>query len=166
MKREMQTADIEQFLYREARLLDEVRLEEWLKLFTPDGIYWVPIDDSLPRNRTVSIIYDDALRREERVYRAMSVECASQSPPSRTVHFINNVMVDRVDGETFEVRSNQLIYELRAGDYRQVGLGQMRPIVATVDHRIVLSDGEPKIALKKILLLDRNGALGNLTFIF
>ena len=162
----MQQAENEQFLYREARLLDELRLEEWLKLFTADGIYWVPLDDSLPRSRTVSIIHDDALRREERVFRALNVECASQSPPSRTVHFINNVMVERAGGDAFEARSNQLIYELRAGDHRQVGLGQLRPLVATVDHRIVLSDGEPKIALKKILLLDRHAALGNLSFIF
>jgi 3-phenylpropionate/cinnamic acid dioxygenase small subunit len=162
----MQQAEIEQFLYREARLLDELRLEEWLKLFTADGIYWVPLDDSLPRSRTVSIIHDDALRREERVFRARNVECASQSPGSRTVHFINNVMVERAGGDVFEARSNQLIYELRAGDHRQIGLGQLRPLVATVDHRIVLSDGEPKIALKKILLLDRNAALGNLSFIF
>ena len=162
----MQQAAIEQFLYREARLLDELRLQEWLKLFTADGIYWVPLDDSLPRSRTVSIIHDDALRREERVYRALNIECASQSPRSRTVHFINNVMAHDAGGGVYEVSSNQLIYELRAGDHRQVGLGQMRPLVATVDHRIVVSDGEPKIALKKILLLDRHAALGNLSFIF
>jgi 3-phenylpropionate/cinnamic acid dioxygenase small subunit len=162
----MQPADIEQFLYREARLLDELRLQEWLTLFTADGVYWVPLDDSLPRNATVSIIHDDALRREERVHRALNVDYASQSPRSRTVHFINNVMVDRVTDEIVDVRSNQLIYELRTGDFRQVGLGQLRPIVATVDHRLVVSGGVPKIALKKILLLDRNAALGNLSFIF
>ena len=34
--------DVEQFLYRQADILDERRWEEWLGLFTDDGIYWMP----------------------------------------------------------------------------------------------------------------------------
>ncbi len=37
--------EAERFLYHEARLLDERRLDGWLALFTPDGIYWLPIPD-------------------------------------------------------------------------------------------------------------------------
>src|SRR5258706_14453778 len=33
--------EIEQFFYREARLLDERRFEEWLSLFTDDVHYWM-----------------------------------------------------------------------------------------------------------------------------
>jgi benzoate/toluate 1,2-dioxygenase subunit beta len=35
-------AEIEQFLYKEARLLDTQKFEEWLDLFTEDACYWVP----------------------------------------------------------------------------------------------------------------------------
>jgi ethylbenzene dioxygenase beta subunit len=33
--------EVEQFLYREARLLDERRFHEWLALFTDDVRYWM-----------------------------------------------------------------------------------------------------------------------------
>jgi len=33
--------EVEQFLYREARLLDERRFHEWLELFTDDVRYWM-----------------------------------------------------------------------------------------------------------------------------
>src|ERR1700745_1982934 len=33
--------EVEQFLYREARLLDERRFHEWLDLFTDDVRYWM-----------------------------------------------------------------------------------------------------------------------------
>ena len=35
--------NIEQFLYREAYLLDHNRLEEWFALFTTDATYWIPL---------------------------------------------------------------------------------------------------------------------------
>ena len=34
--------DINQFLIREARLLDEGRFEEWLEHFTEDATHWMP----------------------------------------------------------------------------------------------------------------------------
>ena len=36
---------VEQFLYREARLMDESRYEEWEALWADDGVYWVPCND-------------------------------------------------------------------------------------------------------------------------
>ena len=32
------------FVIHEARLIDQHRLEEWLDLFTDDGIYWMPLE--------------------------------------------------------------------------------------------------------------------------
>ena len=56
----MTQADIEKFLYREVRLLDERRFEEWTDLFAEDGYYWVPAypgqDDPY---KAVSIFFDD-----------------------------------------------------------------------------------------------------------
>ena len=52
--------EIENFLYREARLLDEGKLQDWLKLFTEEARYWIPCNrDDIDPMREVSIIYDD-----------------------------------------------------------------------------------------------------------
>lgn len=158
--------DAERFLILEAEMLDELRLEEWLTLFTPDGLYWVPIDESMSSDETVSIVRDDALRREERVFHLLHTRFPAQSPRSRTLHAITNVRV-RPDSETsVTVISHQTIHEVRTGDYRQIGLGQMQTIPARVEHRLDLSGDAPRMTLKKILLLNRDMPLGNLTFLF
>ena len=41
MRNEDVLREVEQFLYREARLLDERRFHEWLALFTDDVHYWM-----------------------------------------------------------------------------------------------------------------------------
>src|SRR5512145_2965368 len=40
--REAIIREVEQFLYREARLLDERRFHDWLELITEDVRYWMP----------------------------------------------------------------------------------------------------------------------------
>src|SRR5262249_3907490 len=52
-------------LEQEARLLDQDRLEDWLKLFAPECLYWMPATPSGgdPR-REVAIAFDDRRRME------------------------------------------------------------------------------------------------------
>lgn len=62
--------ELEQFLYREARLLDEQRWDEWEALWTPDGEYWVPSRPDQPDPvRHVSLVYETALLRKVRLKR-------------------------------------------------------------------------------------------------
>ena len=35
-------SEVADFIYREAELLDALALREWLDLFHPEGVYWVP----------------------------------------------------------------------------------------------------------------------------
>ena len=158
-------AEAEEFLCLEARLLDDGELERWLELFTPEGVYWVPIDDTKPTQWNSSLVWDDRLRREERVYHLLHVPFPSQSPRSRTIHLVTNVEVElAVDGRTL-VRSNQVIYEARRGDFRQVGLGEVRALVARVEHILERGPATPLIAQKKVLLIDRDMPQSNLTFL-
>lgn len=162
----MSRSEAEDFLYREARLLDELQLDEWLTLFTKDGLYWIPIDDGKPTAHNLSVVCDPPLRRQERVHHILRTQFPSQSPRSRIVHLVSNVevMPDAASGEV-RLRSNQVIHEIRTGDYRQTGLGELRTLVATVEHMLRPEDGALKIALKKIKLIDRDMPLGNITFL-
>ncbi len=153
------------FLYREARLLDDFQLEEWLTLFDDDGIYWIPIDDTKPVEGNAALVYDTPLRREERVHHLLHISFIAQSPRSRTIHVVSNVEVVKSDGATLVVRSNQVVYEMRTGDFRQLGLGEVRANVAAVEHTLRVCDDTFKIAAKKVLLIDRDAQLRNLTFL-
>lgn len=155
---------VEALLFREARLLDERRYEEWNDLFTDDGVYWLPIVDSdgtvLEPDETVSIVFDDAFRRGERVFRTLHTPVLDQNPPSRTIHSISNV---EVEGDL--VRCVQFIAEIRPGGPGQVGLGNPRTFPARCEYRLREVDGDLKIALKKVVLLESDRPLYNLTFI-
>jgi 3-phenylpropionate/cinnamic acid dioxygenase small subunit len=154
----------EALLALEARLLDERRYEEWSALFTEDGVYWLPIVDENGREQEegegLSIIYDDAFRRGERVFRTLHTPVLDQNPPSRTIHAVSNV---EVEGDT--VRCVQMISELRPGGPGQIGLGAARIFAARCQYRLREVDGELRIAHKKVVLLQADQPLYNLTFI-
>ena len=93
--------EIEEFLYYEAALLDEWRLDEWLTLFTDDATYVIPatdIPDGDPRT-DLMILDDDLPRLRGRVERLMSRRAPRESPWSRTRHFINNVRIRQIEGD-------------------------------------------------------------------
>jgi ethylbenzene dioxygenase subunit beta len=163
----MTQAEAERFLHREARLLDERRLEEWEQLFTPDGVYWVPMADGADAEREPSVICDDAAQRAMRIHQIMHQPRLSQMPPSRTLHFVANVDVEDADrGEAVVVHCNTIVYELRPGngyDF-QVGLGRQRSVAAHCEYELRWADDAWRIARKKVLLLDRDLPLHNLTF--
>ena len=162
--------EVEQLLFYEARLLDERRYEEWLELFTEDGVYWLPMmgedGESDDPSNSISIIYDDADRRAERVFRTLHTPVLDQSPASRTVHVVSNVEVDEepIGGEA-RVWCAQLIAEMRPGGPAQAGLGNPRWFAARCEYRLRRGDSGWKIALKRVKLLDSDRPLYNLTFL-
>lgn len=163
----MSRSEAEDFLYEEARLLDDGQLEDWLALFAEDGVYWLPIDSDAGPLDHLSLIYDDAHRLKERVYRLTQTVFPSQNPPSRTRHLVTNVRVGEVAGDEVIVYSSQLIMEIRAGaaDDRQMDLGEQRSFAAGCEHRLRADGDGWKITLKRMVLLNRDLAIPNLTFL-
>lgn len=88
-------AGVEDFLYREAALLDEWRLLEWLELFTPDCLYEIPSLDQPGEDggRTFSIVHDTWTLLEQRVLRLMKPTAHAEFPHSRTRRLIANVRI-------------------------------------------------------------------------
>ena len=94
--------EVEDFLYREAALLDEWRLEEWLEMLTDDAIYQVPSTDAPEGDarNTLYIIADDALRIRSRVKQLLGKSAWAENPHSRTRRMITNVRVLGANGES------------------------------------------------------------------
>jgi benzoate/toluate 1,2-dioxygenase subunit beta len=87
--------DVERFLYREARLLDQGRLEEWLELFSSDAVYWLPAGNgNIDPTEHVSIIYDTRREMNARVSRLRSGYAHAQDPASRMCRVISNVEIE------------------------------------------------------------------------
>ena len=152
------TAEVEQFLYREARLMDEGRYEEWLSLWAEDGLYWVPCNhDDIDPMRDVSIIYDDRQRLGERVDRLKSGSVLAQQPKPRMRRVISNIEVAAREGGEALVHSNFMLGIARPTG-QQVWIG--RSI-----HRLRGGAGELKIAHKNVLLINSDMEMPLLQFL-
>jgi 3-phenylpropionate/cinnamic acid dioxygenase small subunit len=100
------------------------------------------------------------------VFHLLHTKFPAQSPRSRTLHMISNVRIAEKGAGAVKLVSNQTIHEVRTGDFRQVGLGVVNTLVAKVEHVLRREQTGLKIALKKILLINRDMSQGNLTFLF
>jgi len=149
---------VEQFLFREAQLMDEHRFDEWLALWDDDVLYWVPTGrDDVNPDREISLIYDDRIRLELRIARLKSGFAHAQEPRSRMRRLLSNIEIEEAgQGEIFAA-SNFMLIELRRGK-QDVFAG--RSI-----HRLRPCDGGFKIVSKKVLLVNNNEPIDNLTFL-
>jgi p-cumate 2,3-dioxygenase beta subunit len=107
--------EVEDLLYREAALLDEWRLEEWLEMLTDDAIYQVPSTDAPEGDarNTLYIIADDALRIRSRVKQLLGKSAWAENPHSRTRRMITNVRVLGADGDSVIAAANFAVYRMR-----------------------------------------------------
>ena len=153
----------EALVYKEVRLLDEGRFEDWLELFDDECSYWIPTWNTTPEEAP-SIVYDDRQRLGERVFRLVDTPAYSQMPPSRTVHLVSNFEAE-VHADHLEVNCSMVVAEMRLGDRLQVGLGAPRSHAARVRYRLVERDGQLRIRDKHVYLLERDQPMYNLTFL-
>lgn len=151
-------AEVEAFLFAEARILDEQRYAEWIETFTDDGMYWVPINPEVgdPRDE-VALACDDRRRLEDRVARLATGWAHSQIPRSRTVRSVTNVEVWTAGEDALDVRSNLVVHEYRRGR-RQVLAGHQV-------HALVRRDDRLHVESRIVHLIDADFEVGNISFI-
>jgi 3-phenylpropionate/cinnamic acid dioxygenase small subunit len=166
--------DIEEFLYKEAELLDERRYEEWLELFTEDVRYWMPmrrnvkfgeLEREFTREGQDINWFDegkDTLTR--RVKQILTGVHWAEEPLSRICHMVSNVQILQAApsvAEPWEVtaKCRFLVYRNRVETETDTLVGKREDVLRKVN-------GEWKIAQRKVIL-DQNVLLAkNLTFFF
>jgi 3-phenylpropionate/cinnamic acid dioxygenase small subunit len=150
--------EAEDILYREARILDDRRYPEWLEMLGEDATYWIPCNgDGNDPGREVSLVFDDLPRLRDRVARLGSGVAHAQSPPSKTKRLISNVEIENSAPNAATVVSGFILYELRRG--------KERLFAGRYEHRLGLIDGHWKITNKKVILVNNDEVIDNLTFI-
>lgn len=145
--------EIEQWLYREAALLDDRDWEGWEALFLEDGIYWVPLSRDQPDAlNNVSLFYEDAVMREVRRRRLVHVRAWSQSPVTVTARIVGNINIlsTSADGAEVTVRSTFQLSEWRAAR-------DLRQLAGHYTHDLVKVDGAWKIRQKRVDLINSDG---------
>jgi benzoate/toluate 1,2-dioxygenase beta subunit len=142
-------------LEKEARLLDQIQLDDWLSLYAPECLYWVPATPGGgdPR-REIAVSFDDRRRLEDRIFRLQNDYAWSQQPGSRTSRLVSNVTVfSTKDPDVVMVRSNFLTTEFQAGDIRQY--------TGWTGHRLRRAGKGWKILVKQVNLINCDQNLRN-----
>jgi 3-phenylpropionate/cinnamic acid dioxygenase small subunit len=142
-------------LEREARLLDQLRFDEWLSMYAPECIYWVPgTPEAGDPRREIAISFDDRRRMEDRIYRLRTGYAWSQAPKSRTVRTISNTEVFATKASSIRmVRSNFLISEFRVDGTRFLS--------GWCGHRFVRGAEKWLIGVRQVNLIDCDQNLRN-----
>lgn len=149
--------DIIDYIYAEARMLDEGSYSDWLDLWLPDGHYWMPLDykQTDPINET-SLLWEDSFMLRLRVERLNGARTFSQKPKSRCHHVIQRPFVDIFDLENGEFQTNTSMH------YVETRLDDQILLALTATHDLKLVDGALRIANKKVELLNSDAAFGNI----
>jgi p-cumate 2,3-dioxygenase beta subunit len=154
-------AEVEDFLYHEAALLDEWRLDEWQALLTDDACYYVPSNDqpASDHRRALFLIADDRERIRQRIIRVQDPNCHAEYPKSRTRRMIGNVRILEVEGDLIGVAANFVCYRFRRYE-------RIREYVGS--YRYVLRRNGDSFRIKeRRVLIDAHelGTLGSVSFI-
>ena len=132
---------VEQFLYRQADLLDTKRWQNYIDLFTADGVYWMPPEPSHTTWEGMPAIFaEDKNLMTVRMNRVLHPDAWSQRPLWETNHVVSNVMIEseKANGDVV-ARSRFHMLELRRDDVRHFAGSYVHHLKRTQDgYRIKL----------------------------
>lgn len=110
---------VEQFLYRQAELLDTRQWQAWIDLFTDDGVYWMPPEPSHTTWEGMPAIFaEDRNLMTVRMKRVLHPDAWSQRPLWGTSHVVSNVVIEKAMNREVHVRSRFHMIELRRDEVR------------------------------------------------
>ena len=166
--------EIEEFLYREADLLDERRYEDWLALVAEDVRYWMPMRRNVKvgeaereftrAGQDINWFDEGKETLTRRVKQILTGMHWAEEPVSRISHMVSNVRLLEVNPSAAEpaevtIRCRFLIYRNRVETETDILVGKREDVLRR-------ADGQWQIARRKIVL-DQNVLLTkNLTFFF
>jgi p-cumate 2,3-dioxygenase beta subunit len=155
-------AEVEDFLYREADLLDNWKLDDWLALLTDDASYYVPPNDKPDADHrfTLFTVADDIVRLRERIIRLKDPNCHAEFPPSHTRRMISNVRIVGAEGDTIDVAANFAIYRYRRNE------ATPRQFVGRYRYKLRRTNAGLKIAERRAILdAEELGPMGAVSFL-
>ncbi|KTT07330.1 benzene 1,2-dioxygenase [Pseudomonas oryzihabitans] len=139
-----------EFVYREARLLDDRQWDAWLACYSPQVQFWMPAWDDHdqlvedPQAHISLIYYPNREGLEDRIFRIKTERSSASTPEPRTAHFIANLEVLAADAEMAELRFN---WQTLSHRYRTTDV-----FFGTSFYGLDLRGEQPLITRKKVVL--------------
>jgi len=156
--------EIQIFLFREARLLDDEQFRDWLALLTDDIHYWLPIRENRFRKdrrpaptpeESASVYNDDLADLTDRVARFETGFAWIEDPPARVRRVISNIEAETTaQADEFVVDSNIILYRNRRQDEEAWFVAARRDRLRRVDGAWRLA--RRHVVLDQHVILDEN----------
>lgn len=139
-------AEVEDFLYAEAHLLDTQRYDDWLTLFVEGARSEVPATDAggLAAAAAGYFVCDDWGLLQARVKRLKSRKAHAENPASKTHRMVSNVRLVERDGDELTVAANFIVHRARDGHF-DVYVGRY-------EHRFLVTEGGLRFRLRRAVL--------------
>ena len=147
-------SQLAEFIYREARLLDEKRFDTWYELLTGDARYWMPLTRGQPDGRThTSLFYEDKLLLKVRIERLRHPNAFSQQQPSFCQHVLQQPALEESGPAAgdFLMRTPFM--------YVETQLDAQIVLAGVAYHHLTSINGALRIRMKKIELVYCDAAL-------
>lgn len=145
-ERTVTRGELEDFLYGEAALLDDWKLDEWLTQFAPGAAMLVPTTNAQGLGPELAgyFVADDWDLLNARVKRLKSRKAHAENPHSRTTRLVSNVRILGRDGSSVRVGANFVIHRFRdGGSFHYVG---------RYDHELLVTDDGLLFTLRRATL--------------
>ncbi len=138
---------VEQFLYRQSECLDAKRWPEFIDLFAPAGVYWMPArPDQTTGDGEPSIFYEDRDMMRIRVKRIGHPRAWSQKTAWGTSHVVANVIVEHEDANSIACRARFTMMEFRRD--------AVRHFAGSYIHHLVRFGDDFRIKLQRVDLVN------------
>jgi 3-phenylpropionate/cinnamic acid dioxygenase small subunit len=144
--------EVLEFLHREAELLDTYRFADWVALFTDDIEYRMPVRSTRFLTdgegfEEFEFFSENLASLTTRVRRLETEFAWAEAPPSRTRHFVSNVIVEQAAAGELEVRSGFMVTRTRSDLDHQLFTG--------VRHDLLVRSGETFAIRRRRILVDQ-----------
>jgi 3-phenylpropionate/cinnamic acid dioxygenase small subunit len=156
--------EVQDFLFKEARYLDERKLTEWLDFFAEEVHYFMPIRRNIKfgdwelefSDPESEISYFDEGKDilEGRVRQINTGVHWAEEPVSRFEHLISNVEIVGAEGDEVQVNSKFMVYQNRLADEVQIFVGRRYDLLRR-DPETVFKIVKRKIYLAQNVLLPK-----------
>ena len=145
------------FVVAEARLLDELRLDDWLRLFCEDGYYWMPLThDQTDPILQGSLMYEDLMLLKVRVERLRGARTFSQQPKTRCHHLLQQPGIESRD------ESAGVFVTRTPFHYVETRYDEQTLYAGWAAHTLVQRPEGLRIRLKRVDLVNCDAAFGSI----
>ncbi|MEQ1805270.1 MAG: aromatic-ring-hydroxylating dioxygenase subunit beta [Burkholderiaceae bacterium] len=153
----MTNQQLTDFIYAEARLLDELRFDDWLNLFTEDGVYWMPLAHGQTDAKLhASLMHEDKLLLKIRVERLHGARTFSQQPRSRCHHLLQAPTIESRDD------ASRVYITRTAFHYVETRMDEQTLYAGWATHTLVAEEGQLRIRQKRVDLVNCDAAFGSM----